>query len=114
MPITVTFRIIQSFEFQTVFYMQQSLELEFTLLQVQELINKEIQANNKFKPSRGKLQKFNMFKEFTRPGIAKTGELCIQQKGEEWPILENGNQTLSQVNWEHGIEISYYVKSERI
>jgi len=110
--ISITVRIIRSFEYRTLrqFILKCLDETTITVAKIKELITNEIQTNPLFGPWRH--FNFDTLKIYRKSQGTKPNNLIINMdKDDEW-IINNDNKTLAEIGLEHEDEISFFNRSD--
>eukprot|EP00768_Dysnectes_brevis_P004371 gnl/Dysnectes_brevis/3139_a3908_1479.p1 GENE.gnl/Dysnectes_brevis/3139_a3908_1479~~gnl/Dysnectes_brevis/3139_a3908_1479.p1 ORF type:complete len:118 (-),score=9.91 gnl/Dysnectes_brevis/3139_a3908_1479:86-439(-) len=110
--LTIIFRLINSFEFSTVFYVVlKDLPETTTLEEVKSMLTDKVQTEGKYRPVRRKILRFDTFKVYGKAGQAKSHNLTIAPTGREYHGEELGHG-LADLGIENEMEVSFYIDSD--
>ena len=102
-------RCISSFEHGVVLYMPIKLTGEETLADVAQQVCQRVMTEPKYKPLRARIDTFNTFKVYVKPGQPKPPNLVIASEGDEY--ASNNWGRLTDLRIEEGTELSFFCSS---
>lgn len=99
-------RCISSFEHGVVLYMPIKITGGETLADVAQQVCQRAKTEPKYKPLRTRIDTFDTFKIYVKPGQAKPPNLTIAPVGDEY--ASNNWGRLDDLNIESGSELSFF------
>lgn len=103
---TIMIRCISSFEHGVVLYMPIKLDGSETLADVARQVCQRVKTEPRYKPLRAKIDTFDTFKIYVKPGQAKPANLTISPVGDEF--ASNNWGKLTDLNIEYCTELSFF------